>query len=186
MNRLKWVLCIVACAWAGQYLLALAIPGLAMETLYALGTRASGYNRLTVNPVPDETFRNVVRPSPDLFYGSCLYNLADGPVVIEAPVPERYWSMQFYQMNTDNYAGITNQRDERYRVGKVVSVTLVGPDDSPGDYAGEVIQSPTQRGMVLLRASAIGDRAVQQAALEASRCEPLRAAIRHQQGPGVE
>jgi uncharacterized membrane protein len=172
MKLLKWLLGIVVCAWAGQYLLALVLPNMAMEALYAVGSKQMSYNQLIVNQVPDETSRTVVRPSPDLLYASCIYNLQDGPLVIEAPVPVRYWSMQFYQMNTDNYAGITNQRDERERVGSVVKVTLIGADDSPDDYTGEVIQSPTQRGMVLLRASAIGDYAEQQAALEASHCGP--------------
>jgi uncharacterized membrane protein len=172
MKLLKWLLGIVVCAWAGQYLLALVLPNMAMEALYAVGSKQMSYNQLIVNQVPDETSRTVVRPSPDLLYASCIYNLQNGPLVIEAPVPVRYWSMQFYQMNTDNYAGITNQRDERERVGSVVKVTLIGADDSPDDYTGEVIQSPTQRGMVLLRASAIGDYAEQQAALEASHCGP--------------
>lgn len=172
MKLLKWLLGIVVCAWAGQYLLALVVPNIAMETLYSLGGKQMGYNQLNVNPVPDETARTVVRPSPDLLYASCIYNLHDGPLLIEAHIPEQYWSMQFYQMNTDNYAGFTNQRDERQRVGSVIKVTLIGADDSPASYAGEVLQSPTQRGMVLLRASAIGDHTQQLDALQASQCGP--------------
>ena len=174
MKLLKWLFSIAVCAWAGQYLLALFIPNLMMEALYAVGSRQFGSNKMTVSPLPDATFRTVVRPSPDLLYASCIYNLEDGLVVIAAPIPDRYWSMQFYQMNTDNYAGITNQRDDRDRVGTVANVTLIGMDDSPHDYPGEVIQSPTQRGMILLRASAIGDRDRQQAALEDSHCGPAR------------
>jgi uncharacterized membrane protein len=172
MKMLKWLLGIVLCAWVGQYLLALLLPNLIMEILYDQGGKQDGYNQLVLTPVPDETSRSVVRPSPDLLYASCIYNLEYGPVVIEAPVPERYWSMQFYQMNTDNYAGITNQRNERYRVGSTVQVTLIAADDNPASYQGEVIQSPTERGIMLLRASAIGDRAPQQAALAASTCRP--------------
>ena len=106
------------------------------------------------------------------YFPNCIFNLDQGPLVIEAPVPERYWSMQFYQMNTDNFGGITNQRDESDRVGTVVKVTLIGPDNNPGDYSGEVIQSPTQRGIMLLRASGIGDDTQSRAALEKSSCGP--------------
>ena len=172
MTLLKWLLGILVCAWAGQYLLAPLVPNMIMEALYIAGSAQHGHNQLLVNPVPDETFRNVVRPSPDLLYASCIYNLEDGPVVIAAKVPERYWSMQFYQMNTDNYAGITNQGDEQYRIGDTLEVTLIAADDIPGNYTGEVIQSPTKRGIVLLRASAIGDRSQQQAALADSSCGP--------------
>jgi len=169
---LKWSLGVLLCAWAGQYLLALMVPNLVMEVLYQRGGEQVSYNTLFVNPRPDEHMRGVVRPSPDLLYANCIYNLEQGPLVIEAEVPERYWSMQFYQMNTDNFAGITNQRDESYRVGTVVNVTLIGPGNNPADYSGEVIQSPTQRGMLLFRASAIGDDSRTRAALENSSCRP--------------
>jgi len=172
MTLLQWCLGVFLCAWVGQYLLALVIPNLVMEILYQRGGAQMDYNTLSVNPRPDETMRQVVRPSPDLLYANCIFNLEQGPLVIEAAVPQRYWSMQFYQMNTDNFAGITNQREESYRVGTVVKVTLIGPDNNPGDYSGEVIQSPTQRGIMLLRASAIGDDTKARAALEKSSCRP--------------
>ena len=173
MKVLKWLLCIVVAAWAGQYLLALMVPSLMMETIYTFGASENDYNQLVVAPVPDETSRSVVRPSPDLLYASCIYNLKGGPLSIEAPVPARYWSMQFYQMNTDNYASVTNQRGEKNRAGSRVNITLISQQDNPADYEGEVIQSPTERGIVLLRVSAIGDRTEQQAALEASSCSSI-------------
>ena len=170
MKILSWVLGIGLAAWVGQYLLAMLVPSLIMEVLYVIGKDRDGYNRMVVRPLPDATARDIVRPSPDLLYASCLYNLNDGPLLIEAPIPDRFWSMQFYQMNTDNYAGISNQRDQRHRAGTVANVTLVGSRDDPADYEGEVVQSPTGRGLILLRASASGDRALQQAALDASSC----------------
>jgi uncharacterized membrane protein len=173
MRLLKWCLAILLFAYLGQYLLALALPSLVMEILYQRGGAKEAYNTLHVKPRADEASRWVVRLSPDLFYASCIYNLEDGPLLIEAKVPKRYWSMQFYQMNTDNYAGLSNRRDERYRVGTVVSVTLIGPDSTPTDYSGDVIQSPTQRGIMLLRGSGIGDVSETLAALAASRCGPV-------------
>ena len=174
MNILKWLLGILFGAWIGQYLLAMLVPSLVMEVLYHRGGDQVGHNQMVVAPLADENSRSVVRPSPDLLYASCIYNLKDGPLLIDSPIPTRYWSMQFYQMNTDNYAGITNQRDAQYRVNSTAHVTLIGPDDTLADYQGEVIQSPTERGIVLLRVSAIGDRSQQQAALDASSCGPAR------------
>ena len=170
MNWLRWIAAILLCGWLGQYPLAMAVPNLVMERLYSKIMERTTYNKLNISPRPDENSRWVVRPSPDLLYASCLYNLEQGPIVISAPVPERYWSMQFYQMNTDNFAGFTNQREQRFRVGTQVEVTLVGPEANPDDYSGEVIQSPTARGMMLLRASGIGDDAQSLAALKQSRC----------------
>ena len=146
------------------------VPGLIMEVLYRKAGESNGFNQLVISPIANDTSREVVRPSPDLLYAICVYNLSDGPLLIEAPVPERYWSMQFYQMNTDNFAGITNQREEHSRIGTRVAVTLIGAEQDPDDYAGEVIQSPTDRGVMLLRASAIGDSSASIAALAGSRC----------------
>lgn len=170
MNWLRWIVGILVCAWVGQYLLAMAVPSVVMELLYHRGGKAQGFNTLYVSPAIDETSRLVVRPSPDLLYAGCIYNLAKGPVKIEAPVPQRYWAMQFYQMNTDNYAGISNRRDEPSRVRSVVRVTLIGPDDEASNFEGEVIQSPTERGMMLIRASGIGDVTEARTALEGSSC----------------
>ena len=173
MKWLRWIAAILVCGWLGQYALAMLVPHLVMERLYQKIAEASEPNKLNLTPRPDENSRWVVRPSPDLLYASCLYNLEQGPVLISAPVPERYWSMQFYQMNTDNFAGISNQREQRFRVGTRVEVTLIGPDADPAEYSGEVIQSPTTRGVMLLRASGIGDSSQSQAAIEASSCAPL-------------
>ncbi|MEM8562898.1 MAG: DUF1254 domain-containing protein [Pseudomonadota bacterium] len=170
MNFLKWCLPIVVCAWLGQYLLALWAPNLIMEVLYYQAGEQNGYNRLFISPIPDATARTVVRPSPDLIYAICVYDLSEGPVSIQALVPARYWSMQFYQMNTDNFAGITNQRDEQNLIGSVLQVTLIGGADNADAYEGAVIQSPTDRGVMLLRASAIGDYSASLAALESSQC----------------
>ena len=170
MSWLRWTAAILLLGWLGQYPLAMLVPRLVMEGLYSKAGEFSGYNQLNVSPRPDETSRSVVRPSPDLLYASCVYNLEQGPIVISAPVPERYWSMQFYQMNTANFAGISNQREQNYRVGTQAEVTLVGPDANPADYQGEVIQSPTTRGIMLLRVSGIGDDSQAQAVINNSSC----------------
>ncbi len=178
MSWLRWIAAILVCGWLGHYPLAMLVPRLVMEGLYHKAGEITGYNQLNVNLRPDESSRGVVRPSPDLLYASCVYNLDKGPIVVRAPVPERYWSMQFYQMNTNNFAGISNQREQRFRAGTHAEVTLIGPDSNPADYAGEVIQSPTTRGVMLLRASGIGDDTQAQAAIENSSCTSL--SQRHQ------
>jgi len=174
MNWLRWTATILLCGWLGQYPLAMAAPNLIMERLYSKIAERASPNQLNMTPKPDENSRWVVRPSPDLLYASCVYDLEQGPVVVSAQVPERYWSMQFYQMNTDNFASISNQREQSSRVGTQVEVTLIGPDANPAEFLsegqGEVIQSPTARGVMLLRVSAIGDDSQARAALENSRC----------------
>ena len=66
MNYLKWLVPIGLCAWLGQYVLAMFVPTVIMETLYRKAGAVNGFNQLVLSPIPDETSRGVVRPSPDL------------------------------------------------------------------------------------------------------------------------
>jgi len=170
MNKIKWLVAVLLMAWVGQYGVAMLAPNLIMQTLYRGVADLSGENIFVITPLPDETARTLVRPSPDLFYGICAYNVESGPVFIEALVPAKYWSMQFYQMNTDNFSSFSNQRDEVYRVNTTAKITLISASDDPNNYKGEVVQSPTGKGIMLIRVSAIGEQAPQLAALKASHC----------------
>jgi uncharacterized membrane protein len=170
MNKIKWLLAVLLMAWVGQYGVAMLAPNLIMQTLYRGVVDQGGENSFRLTPLPDETTREVVRPSPDLFYGICAYNVENGPVFIEALVPEKYWSMQFYQMNTDNFSSFSNQRHESYRVNTTTKITLVSASEDPNKYQGEVVQSPTNKGVMLIRVSAIGDQVQQMEALKASHC----------------
>lgn len=170
MNKIKWLVAIFLVAWVGQYGVAMLAPNLIMQTLYRGVADLSGENVFITTPLPDESARTVVRPSPDLFYGICAYDVEGGPVFIEALVPEKYWSMQFYQMNTDNFSSFSNQRDESYRVSTTTKITLISASDDANKYQGDVVVSPTDKGVMLIRASAIGDQTQQIAALNATHC----------------
>lgn len=170
MNKIKWLVAICLLAWVGQYGLAMIAPNLIMQALHRGVVDQYGENSFGLIPLPDETSREVVRPSPDLFYGICAYNVEHGPVIIEALVPAKYWSMQFYQMNTDNFNGFSNQRDESYRVNALAKITLISASDDQNKYQGQVVQSPTDKGVMMIRVSAIGDQAMQMEALKASQC----------------
>lgn len=62
---------------------------------------AAGMNHLTHGPLANEKSRNIVRPSPDLAYSSCPFDLSTGAVkVIAAPVPARYWSLSVFDADT--------------------------------------------------------------------------------------
>jgi uncharacterized membrane protein len=170
MNKIKWLVAVLLMAWVGQYGVAMLAPNFIMQTLYRAVVDQSGENIFRLTPLPDETTRDVVRPSPDLFYGICAYNVKSGPVFIEALVPRKYWSMQFYQMNTDNFSSFSNQRDETYRVDTTTKITLISASDDSSKYQGDVVQSPTDKGIMLIRVSAIGDQTQQMEALKASHC----------------
>ncbi len=57
LSLLKWIAGIVVGAWLGQYLLAMALPSLVMQTLYNVGSQDSGVNTLTTRLETDATSR---------------------------------------------------------------------------------------------------------------------------------
>ena len=92
--------------------------------------------------------RQVVRPSPDLLYSICSYDVSEAPLRITAPVPDTYWSLSFFASNTDNFFVINDRQVQ----SKAVSVVLVGPDgQAPAGVNARVVTSPTKRGVALFR-----------------------------------
>ncbi len=59
-------------------------------------------NVLTAAPLASDKARMIVRPSPDLAYSSCPFDLSKGPVLVDvAPVPAVYWSLSVFDERTD-------------------------------------------------------------------------------------
>jgi uncharacterized membrane protein len=53
----------------------------------------------------------IVRPSPDLSYSTCVFDVSNGPVLIDiAPVPDHYWSVSIFDARTD-VAAVRSDRD---------------------------------------------------------------------------
>lgn len=105
-------------------------------------------NTLHHAPRVNEEARGVVRPSPDLVYSFCNFDLSDGPLRIQAPVPDTYWSLSLFKDNTDNFFVINDRQVQADRVDYL----LVGPDSEVEAPSGvEVIQAPTNRGALLFR-----------------------------------
>jgi len=72
------------------------------------GNRAAAMNRIAHRPsLMDYTSRQVTAPNNDTIYSSCFLELSGGPVEAEAPSDtQRYWSIAFMSLFTDNFAYI--------------------------------------------------------------------------------
>ena len=82
------------------------------RALMALAVRrvasAGGINRMTHAPLVTAKARAIVRPSPDLLYSSCPFDLAAGPVRIDiSPIDAPYWSLSVFDSVT-NVAFVRN------------------------------------------------------------------------------
>ncbi len=96
----------------------------------------------------DAESRGVVRPSPDLLYSTCPFDLSDGPVHVTAPVPPAtYWSVSVFDADTNNFY-VRNDRQIR----RSVDFYLARKGKAAGIPAGaRIVTSPTARGLVLFR-----------------------------------
>jgi len=84
----------------------------------------------------------VVRSSPDLFYSLCRYDLSAPASVLRVKMGEwlDYQSLSFFDGNTNNFHRVRGE-------GEAVEVVLTGP----GSSVEGTVQSPTARGIVLIR-----------------------------------
>lgn len=90
--------------------------------------------------------RTIVRPSPDFAYSACAFDLSRGDVAIEVAPWMDYWSLSLYAANSDNFFVID---DREARAGAEVRlVRRAEPDDAGG---ARIIESPTDRGIALIR-----------------------------------
>jgi uncharacterized membrane protein len=98
----------------------------------------------------------VVMTSPDMIYMIGLYDVREEPVVIHCVVPARdtYWCISLYRRNTDNFY-VRNDRASKEREFDLVLTGRGGGYRRVGSE--EVVQAPSSRGIVVIRA-VIGDR----------------------------
>jgi uncharacterized membrane protein len=92
--------------------------------------------------------RTVIRPSPDLLYSACAYDVSKAPLRFSAAVPDTYWSLSFFASNTDNFF-VINDREVK---GNSADILLVGPGRpymNPGN--AQVVFSPSSRGVAIIR-----------------------------------
>jgi len=93
--------------------------------------------------------RTIVRPSPDLLYSLCSYDISQYPLLLTAAVPDNYWSIAGYAMNTDNFFAI----NDRQVKSTPIEVVLIRKGMTYQDPMGKahVIVAPTDRGIILIR-----------------------------------
>lgn len=145
MGGAKYVLAALAIAAATHLAVIHAVPRVLMGA--AIERLSNGrYNAWRVADRVTPLSRAIVRPSPDFAYSACPYDLADGPVVISVSPWESYWSLSLYAANSDNFF-VIDDRDARGGA----EITLVRPGSShPGD-SSLVVESPSRRGIALIR-----------------------------------
>ena len=170
----KWGLAVLGVALIVHAASLILLPRVIMAGAMRKITARAGLNHMIHQPRPTAAARGVVRPSPDLLYSVCVYDLkaAGGAVRIRAyGMPASYWSVSAFDANTNNFYVI----NDRKAVGGAVDLVLTAKGATPP--AGPIaVVSPTRRGIILVR-TLIDDDAhlpALDAARRLAKCEPLK------------
>jgi uncharacterized membrane protein len=149
MNRpLKLALLFAAGAAIGHVGLVLAAPHVIMgAAIKRASHNGELINQFQFGPRTTKDSRWVVRPSPDLAYSTCVYDLSGGPLLITAaPSPNQgYLSLSVFAANTDNIAVFDSSQQPQ-------GIRFVLAQEGQKVPAGErVVYSPSAKGIVLDR-----------------------------------
>jgi uncharacterized membrane protein len=143
---MKWMALTIALAVVIHLIVVNGLPYFVMLRLWS---RSKGVLNTVYHSSPTTSeSRSVVRPSPDLLYSACGYDVSESPLRIRATIPETYWSISFYDTNTNNFF-VKNDRQVKSKEVEFILVRRDMPPRYTGD--GEVVYSPTDRGIILFR-----------------------------------
>lgn len=150
-----WIAATILVAAGVHYLSLFAIPRVVMHRVL---DRMGAANTMHFGRRPDANARAVVRPSPDILYATCPYDLSAGPLRVKASVPHGdYWSVSAFDAATDNFY----VKNDRQVTGDTLEITLVkrGQKLPPLDAATEsdILFSPSSKGVILFRAVIASD-----------------------------
>jgi len=134
-------------AVAAAVLAHLAFISLAPSMMMAAAMeRIGGANAWAHAPRVTEAARTIVRPSPDLAYSACVFDLSHGPVRIAAARWDAYMSLSLYDAQSDNFFVVSDMEAPDGFDVTVVRRARDAPDD-----AVNVVVSPSAKGVALVR-----------------------------------
>lgn len=166
--RLALATTVVVVAVATHLTLVLTAPRI-LTTIAADRISRNGAldNRWIYPPRATEASREIVRPSPDLAYAACVFDLRDGPVQITVGPGTTYTSLSLYAPNSD--ATVINARTR-------VDVVVARPDQIVPAGPWRVHRTSDRWGIALQRrlAPTVVEFAEADRLRRQDRCEPLQ------------
>jgi uncharacterized membrane protein len=142
----KYVLAAILIAVIAHFAFVIAVPRVLMNAAYERLSAAGGVNAWRVGERVSADSRQIVRPSPDFAYSSCAYDLSEGPLRLQVAPWDAYWSLSLYGANTDNYF-VIDDREAHHGV----EIVLIRRGRRAPDSAVRVVESPSARGIALIR-----------------------------------
>ena len=172
--------------WRGVIVLAMAavlhvflvwlIPRAITGLFISRALKQGSYNRIAALPLPTDKSRAVVRPSPDLLYSACIFDVSAGPVRVSARLPGNYWSLSLFDLNSDNFFRVSDREIPGDRVEVILSSLRDSGAIKAKNPAAIVVRPPSTTGFLLIRSLVLdpGNMAREIEAQADTRCEALR------------
>jgi len=153
-----WIVATLIVAGVVHGFTLVAAPGFIMHKVLA---RMGPVNQMQHQGRVTAAARKVVRPSPDLLYSICPFDLAQGALHVTAKVPSgTYWSVSVFDDDTNNFF-VRNDR----QVKGAIDFVLLPPKGATGVVLPKnatTVRSPSLKGLVLLRTLIPNDAAFAQ------------------------
>ncbi len=145
--------------------------GIMNRAMAGIASQAGGVNKPVYPDRPTAEARGIVRPSPDLLYTACVYDVSARPVKLTSPVPDTYWSLSTFASNTDNFFVVNDRQVKTDRI----EIILASSEEAGGNKGIPVIVAPSSKGIVLFRSLVPSEdlRAEIDTKRRQANCEPL-------------
>lgn len=174
---MRKLLAFLAIAAATNVAVVAALPWLINAVVvHRLVERSGGYNVAVAWPRADAATRTIVRPSPDLLYTSCAFDVSQRPLRVTAPVAGGYVSISGFDASTDNFFALNDRDVAPGADGPDRLDVIVARAGATGLPAGvPVVTAPSSRGLILFRMLIASDAELPSLRQRqaAQRCEPL-------------
>ncbi len=171
---MRWfisLLVLAASALAAHFVMLSSIPGFIMKKANAVfESQGLPMHQWAISPRQTPQTQRIVRPSPDLAYALCRFDVSEGPVLISAPGWDGYGSLSIFDDQTNNvFVASLDGQATTVLLGQSIpaDLTQTYEEAQPVDFSGT--------GIALIRRLAADEATYQAAAGLVSRavCEPI-------------
>lgn len=116
-----------------------------------------GYNVALRAPRATALARTIVRPSPDLLYTACVFDISKRPLRITAPVQDSYVSVSGFDANTNNFFAVNDSTVAPDADGQKHFDLVLAQGEIAVPAGARLIVPPSDRGLVLFRSLITGE-----------------------------
>ena len=155
MSKIARIVLVGAIIAAGTHLATVSlVPLVIMQRAMSMISQGDQINVALHAPRANAINQRVVRPSPELIYTVCVYDVSKQALHVSGPAQDTYVSLSGFGANTDNFFVINERQLEVQADGnKQFSVVVRGSTSTGGQWPSgtQVIHAPTDRGILLFR-----------------------------------